>query len=146
VKGKILNKLLFIGFVMNLLFLASILAHLIFILANPDLYIKTIRDPDNYLIITILYSILCLPTLFLLVYNIYFLFKYDKYSKSIIPLFLFNIIYSPYYYYRVKIKRKNLMNELKVENVLDNKIHLEVYDNEEDLEKDLEGLGKKFGG
>jgi hypothetical protein len=45
-------------------------------------------------------------------YCIWFLFKYDRYSKSIFPLFFFNVIYAPVYYYRVKIKKRPLRNKI----------------------------------
>jgi len=40
------------------------------------------------------------------------LFKYDRYSKSIIPLFFLNALYAPIYYYRVKIKKRPLRNKI----------------------------------
>ncbi len=45
-------------------------------------------------------------------YCIWFLFKYDRYSKSIFPLFFFNALYAPIYYYRVKIKKRPLRNKI----------------------------------
>ncbi len=40
------------------------------------------------------------------------LFKYDRYSKSVFPLFFFSVIYAPIYYYRVKIKKRPLRNRI----------------------------------
>ena len=48
-------------------------------------------------------------------YCIRFLFKYDRYSKSIFPLFFFSVFYAPIYYYRVKIKKRPLRNKIKTE-------------------------------
>ena len=45
-------------------------------------------------------------------YCIRFLFKYDRFSKSIFPLFFLNFIYAPIYYYRVKIKKRPLRNKI----------------------------------
>ncbi|WP_068475499.1 hypothetical protein [Saccharicrinis aurantiacus] len=46
------------------------------------------------------------------VYCLWFLFKYDRYSKSIFPLIFFNALYAPIYYYRVKIKKRPLRNKI----------------------------------
>lgn len=45
-------------------------------------------------------------------YCIWFLFKYDRYSKSVIPLFFLSVWYAPIYYYRVKIKKRPLRNKV----------------------------------
>ena len=45
-------------------------------------------------------------------YCIWYLLKYDRYSFSIIPLFLLGIFYSPFYYYRVIIKKRPLRNTI----------------------------------
>lgn len=46
-------------------------------------------------------------------YCIWFWYKNDKYSLSIIPLFFLNGLYAPIYYYRVKIKKRPLRNKIK---------------------------------
>ena len=43
---------------------------------------------------------------------IVFLFKYDRYSKSLIQLFIINALYAPIYYYRVKILKRPLRNSI----------------------------------
>lgn len=48
------------------------------------------------------------------VYCIWFLFKYDRYSKSILPLFFFNALYAPIYFYRVRIKKRPLRNTINI--------------------------------
>lgn len=45
-------------------------------------------------------------------YCIWFLLKYDRYSKSLIPLLFLSVIYSPFYFYQVKIKKRPLKNEI----------------------------------
>lgn len=65
------------------------------------------RNPLN-----MTFSILTLPVLFHWGYCIWFLFKYDRYSKSIFPLFFLNVIYAPIYYYRVKIKKRPLRDKI----------------------------------
>ncbi len=45
-------------------------------------------------------------------YCIWFLLRYDRYSFSIILLFLLGILYSPVYYYRVIIKKRPLRNTI----------------------------------
>jgi hypothetical protein len=44
------------------------------------------------------------------IYCLWFLSKFDRYSKSLIPLILLNGLYAPFYYYQVKIKKRPLMN------------------------------------
>ena len=65
------------------------------------------RNPIN-----MSFSILSLAVVFHLGYCFWFLFKYDRYSKSIFPLFFLNVIYAPIYYYRVKIKKRPLRNKV----------------------------------
>ena len=45
-------------------------------------------------------------------YCIWFLLRYDRYSFSIVPLFLLGILYSPVYFYRVIIKKRPLRNSI----------------------------------
>jgi len=65
------------------------------------------HNPYNYIM-----TIVAMIAAFHWIYCIWFLFKYDKYSKSIFPLFLFNVLYSPIYFYRVRIKKRPLRNKI----------------------------------
>jgi hypothetical protein len=49
--------------------------------------------------------------LFHLGYCVWFLIKFDRYSKSIFLLGFFNLLYAPIYFYRVKIKKRPLRNK-----------------------------------
>ena len=134
-KGILLNRILFIGFILNLLLIATLLAQIIVIITNPDLFVKFYDD--YYIVINTVFTFLSGISLFFFIYNIIFLYKYDRYSKSLIPLLIFNVIYAPYYYYKVKIKGRKLDNEMKVKSVLGDKINLETYENEDEFYRDL---------
>ena len=47
-----------------------------------------------------------------------FLYKYDRYSKSVIPLLILNGLYAPIYYNRVIIKKRPLRNKIRPESIL----------------------------
>ncbi len=143
-KEKILNRLLFIGFIFHLSFFLIIIGQIIFIFFDSDLFVQIFLDKSNNFIFSIAYIILGLPIIFLWIYNIKFLFKNDRYSKSLIPLIILGGIYSPIYYYRVKIKKIPLRNKIhkEKESVINKAIHLEAYENEIDFENDVKNLTK----
>jgi hypothetical protein len=70
----------------------------------------TLKDGFNP--VNISWSILNLVVVFHWGYCIWFLFKYDRYSKSVFPLFFLSVWYAPIYYYRVKIKKRPLRNKI----------------------------------
>ena len=84
----------------------------------PILFIKIPGFIDAWIanngknILNITYGILCLAVFFHWIYCLRFLFKYDRYSKSLLPLIFLNVIYAPIYYYRVKIKKRPLWNKI----------------------------------
>jgi hypothetical protein len=71
-----------------------------------------------------------------------FCYKFDRYSKNFIPLVLLSYIYTPIYYYRVKIKGRPLINEVEVvkEPVIGQRIKLEEYQNDSEFEHDLKNI------
>jgi len=72
------------------------------------------------------------PAMFLWYYCIYFYFRYDKYSSSGLKLFLI-FFYPPIYFYKVIWKRqRELINQIKHEPVLNNKVYLESIEVNED--------------
>jgi hypothetical protein len=76
--------------------------------------------------IGIIQLIIVIPAIILWGYCIYFYYKFDRYSSAGIKLFFLNGLYAPYYFYKVIWKQKRkLINEIKHEPVLGNKIHLE---------------------
>ena len=66
-----------------------------------------------------------------------FWYKNDKYSKAIFGLFFLNVIYAPFYYYQVIIKKRQLRNKLDSPNV-----DAEKYENAID-QNDFVGLTRK---
>lgn len=46
------------------------------------------------------------------IYCLRFWYKYDRYSKAIFPLIFPHVIYAPWYYYQVKIKKRPLKGKL----------------------------------
>lgn len=111
---------------------------------NPQLYIETITNPDYKLILMIAFYALFVPVLFLWVYNIWFLLRYDRYSSSFIPLIFLGIIYSPFYYYNVHIKKRPLKNGIEPKQ--GQTVQLEDDKDENECQKDLGGLNKKKDG
>ena len=111
---------------------------------NHQSFIETFTNPENSVIIETIYYFLVIPAIFLWFYNMQFLFRKDRYSKSIIPLLIFSFIYSPIYYYKVNIKKRPLINEIKSEPVIVHTIQLEAYENESDFEDDLNGIKDNY--
>jgi len=78
---------------------------------STDFFDKLFFNKDKTLLISIV-----TPLNFILIFHwgycIWFLFKYDRYSKSIFPLFFLNVFYAPIYFYRVKIKKIPLRNKI----------------------------------
>lgn len=58
------------------------------------------------------------------IFCIRFWYKNDKYSKAIFGLFFFNVIYAPFYYYQVIIKKRPLKNTIVTPSVT-----AEIYEN-----------------
>jgi len=118
---KLIDRVVFIAFLVNV-FQAVFIIFLPLILINvPDAFDKFVanqgRNPYN-----LTFMFLGFISSFHWGYCIWFLFKYDKYSKSIIPLFFFNVLYAPIYFYRVKIKKRPLRNQIKkVQTIIEDK-------------------------
>ncbi len=109
---KLIEKIAYISFWINIFFVIFMfIGFPILIIKIPDfLDSLTSNSGKNPLNITLCF--LNLIIVFHWGYCIWFLFKYDKYSKSIIPLFFLNCIYAPIYFYRVKIKKRLLRNKI----------------------------------
>ncbi|WP_461640267.1 hypothetical protein [Labilibaculum euxinus] len=109
---KLIDRITYITFVIN------IIALLFYFIGLPIILIKV---PGSFDLITInrgqnpynlAISIVAMILFFHWAYCLWFLYKYDRYSKSIFPLFFFNVLYAPIYYYRVKIKKRPLRNQI----------------------------------
>ena len=130
---RVLNTLI-VCFWVNILFLATMFVYSVttLFLVGNGLVIES--NP----ILTGLITLFYLPVLFLFAYRVYFLYKYDKYSKSGLYLFFFHILYAHIYFYKVMWKRKrDLVNSFENEQVLGNKIFIET-EELEDFESDTE--------
>lgn len=107
---KLIDRLAYISYWITIFFL-------LFSLSLPVIFIKW---PDSRSIFfdkgmnsfKLFYSILNLIAFFHWIYCIRFLFKFDRYSKSIFPLVFFNVFYAPRYYYRVIIMKRPLRNKI----------------------------------
>jgi len=87
---------------------------------------KNLSFETNSLVSALLF-LANIPFLSLLFYSFYFYFKYDRYSKSGIYLFIFNWVYAQIYFYNVVWKRKReLINSFEHEQVIGNKIFIET--------------------
>ena len=130
---RVLNTLI-ACFWVNILFLTTMFVYAVttLFLVGNGLVIES--NP----ILTGLITLFYLPVLFLFAYTVYFLYKYDKYSKSGLYLFFFHILYAHIYFYKVMWKRKrDLVNSFENEQVLGNKIFIET-EELEDFESDTE--------
>lgn len=133
----LLNKVLFLSFYINIIFL--LLPLLIFILAiiDSDIVFNYLFHRHHEIVFQLINSAITIPVIFLWVYNIWFAYKYDKYSKATFLLMVFSFVYSPYYFYQIKIKKKPLKNEIAEVPVPGNIIQMEDYSDESEFEKDL---------
>ncbi len=109
---KLIEKLAYISFWINIVFVIFVFIGMpVLIIKSPgilDLWASNKgRNPIN-----ITYAILSFAVVFHWGYCIWFLYKHDRYSKSIFLLFFFNFLYAPIYYYRVKIKKRPLRNKI----------------------------------
>jgi hypothetical protein len=109
---KLIERIAYVSFWINIFFVIFVYIGMPILFINvPDFFETwTANKGQNPLNIT--FSILSLAVFFHWGYCIWFLFKYDRYSKSIFPLFFLNAIYAPIYYYRVKIKKRPLRNKI----------------------------------
>jgi hypothetical protein len=138
--NKSWEKLLLLGFTINILTIFLWILQFIFIVSFPNKTMSFITNPNYKTWLYIVSYMLSIPTLLFWIYNVIFLFQHDRYSKSLFLLIFFSFIYAPIYFYQVKIKRRPLINELKPEPIINQTIHLEEYENESDFEMDLKNL------
>ena len=113
---KLIDKIPYVTFWINIVAILFYFIGLpIIVMTIPDSFDKIIvnkgQNPYN-MALTFVSMIL----FFHWIYCIWFLFKYDRYSKSIFPLFFFNFIYAPIYFYRVRIKKRPLRNKINKPN------------------------------
>jgi len=108
---NLIEKLAYISFWINTIFVLFLFVGMpiLFINVPHSLDLLTAKGINPF---KITFSIAQIAVVFFWIYCIWFLFKYDKYSKSILPLFFLNVIYAPVYYYRVKIKKRPLRNKI----------------------------------
>lgn len=109
---KLIDKIAYTTFLINIFALLFYFIGMPFIaITNPNLFFKLAvnqgLNPYNLAM-----TLLSTAVFFHWGYCIWFLFKYDRYSKSIFPLFFLNAFYAPIYYYRVKIKKRPLRNKI----------------------------------
>jgi hypothetical protein len=111
---RLIEKIAYIGFWINILILVfSFVGAPILFVSTPDIFeVLSENKGSNPYYLTI--SFLNLIAFFHWGYCIWFLFKYDRYSKSIFPLLFLNMLYAPFYYYRVKIKKRPLRNKVNI--------------------------------
>lgn len=138
----IMNSILAIGFIA--LFIA-ILPLTIFFPKFPELLF---HSNENALFVTI-NIIISYCSIFNWIYCLRFWYKYDRNSLSIIPLIFPHILYAPFYFYKVNIKKRPLKMNKKVpsqeKSVIGKSINLVEYEDEQEFNRDVE-KSKKYGG
>jgi hypothetical protein len=78
----------------------------------------------------LIYSTLTICSFVHWIYCLRFWYKYDRYSKAIFPLVFPHIIYAPFYYYQVKIKKRPLKGKLIKKEPEDSNEDLSITDTE----------------
>jgi len=109
---KLIDKITYVTFWINSVAILFYFIGLpIIAMTIPDAFDKITankrQNPYN-----IAMTVVSMVVFFHWIYCIWFLFKYDRYSKSIFPLFFLNAIYAPIYFYRVRIKKRPLRNKI----------------------------------
>ncbi|HLN72121.1 MAG: hypothetical protein ACM3O8_08230 [Methylococcaceae bacterium] len=111
---KLIEKIAYTTFGINVLviFFAFIIVPVLIVIA-PEIFdlLSAHKGLNPY---NLTFTILNFAVIFHWVYCLWFLLKYDRYSKSLIPLFFFNALYAPIYFYRVKIKKRPLRNKINI--------------------------------
>lgn len=99
-------------FYSNILFLIlCFIGFPFFFLNYRDIFLEVMFE-DRLNVIKSIFFFLNILSFANWIYCLVFLFKNDRYSKSIIPLFFINALYAPIYYYRVIIKKRPLRNKI----------------------------------
>jgi hypothetical protein len=139
ISKKLLNFLI-VCFWINIIALPTLILCMFILPPETFMFNKGLNFESNPFGVVLIYLI-NIPFLSLLLYAFYFYFKYDKYSKSGIYLFIFNWIYAHIYFYNVIWKRKReLKNSFEHEQVLGNKIFIETEEEEENFDSKTEKL------
>jgi hypothetical protein len=105
---KLLDKIVFTSFIITLLFIASVFLLMLFVILFPEIHSLILSNREIISTITIPFYLIIL---FFWGYCVWFFYKYDRYSGSLLPLFLLGYFYAAYYYYNVKIKKRPLLNK-----------------------------------
>ena len=125
-KTTLVDRLTFVLWILNIIVIVVGFPLLLTLWTKRIISFETFND---------LFQIIWVPLIILWIYTMYFFFKYDRYSPFIIFLLAFNVLYSPFYYYRVKIRKRQLRNKIdreKAESVFDKLVVEEEIDLEEE--------------
>lgn len=109
---KLIDKIAYISFWITILFDVFMFFGMPILFMNMANFMDYVTFKNGINPFNITYSILNYLVFFHWGYCIWFLLKYDRYSKSLIPLLFLSVIYSPFYFYQVKIKKRPLKNEI----------------------------------
>lgn len=109
---KLFERISYILFWINILFVIFTYVGLPVLFITVQNFFGLFMENQGRNPLYISLSILSIGTFLHWGYCIWFLFKYDRYSRSIFPLFFLSVIYAPIYYYRVKIKKRPLRNKI----------------------------------
>lgn len=138
-RKDLMSKILLVSFYSNLLFIIVHVFFLITMIIIPSKLIHFIQSIENNFTIRAFSFLITIPTLFLLIYNIWFAYKNDRYSKALLYLFIFQSFYSPYYFYQNRFKKRKLTNHIEYNS--DNKTFItEDYLSEDEYRQDLKKL------
>jgi hypothetical protein len=108
---RLIDKIAYISFWLSIIFLLFVLIGMPILFMSDFLTVEYISYKNGLNPVNFTFSFLNTVAVFHWGYCIWFLFKYDRYSKSVFPLFFLSVWYAPIYYYRVKIKKRPLRNK-----------------------------------
>ena len=140
IKEKLIQFCFLINAFQSLAFIGLFIGIIPFAMINPAIPEKIFSLFQNKTF-GIIYTSLTLCSFINWLYCLRFWYKYDRYSKAIFLLIFPHVLYAPFYYYQVKIKKRPLKNKIKNEPVvLGRTIQLKEYENNADIETDLKNI------
>ena len=142
-KHKTIDRITYIFYWINIIGIVIYILWMIFIFATFQTdYYDRITDTKNWYKLIAISYVFYAPSIMLWLYCLRFCYKYDRYSKNFLPLLILNVFYVPFYYYKVKIKGRPLINQGKriKEPVLGSRIQLEEYEDESEFENDVKNI------
>lgn len=111
VKERLIHICFLINAVLSIGFIALFVGIIPLAMINPKIP-EAIFSLFKNKAFEVVHSVLTMCSIINWIYCLRFWYKYDRYSKAIFPLIFLNVLYAPWYYYQVKIKKRPLKGKL----------------------------------